>query len=371
MSDSDSINPFEAPKQATVFTEPTISDPILYEATPTIQDLNAALRPSSAIILPCMWLSLLMVIFLACSLNLIFSGLKNAGEIAILLILIFLISLVLSRLRSIFYATKTHLRLNPNATAPLTGELTSRGLKLKSKNRISWSSHDGLLYCGVKNDQLSLCHDPLGVVVRILPTRGFRNPDLARRFLESKASEVTEYNILEPLAGPNMVGEQPADAIAFNGVVTAGDLKSSPMEAMRNRIVKHQLIVMLVTAAVSLPLVALLLSWAATLMVIGAFFLLGVFVVSKLRSASKARESDLPLISIQGWLTEQEIALLHNVGQSRSGWQDFQSVGFNDACIWLQTYGGKNRFILLPRRLFSDDVLWQAAVDIAASQSTK
>ena len=90
-----------------------------------------------------------------------------------------------------------------------------------------------------------------------------------------------------------------------------------------------------------------------------------------LKSVFATNNPETPLIAIQGWLDEREIALLHNIGQSLAGWDDFKSVGVNDACIWLEPYGGRNRFVLLPRRFFASDAQWEAAAGFAASFSTK
>ena len=371
MTDLDPINPFEAPKQPTVSTDPTIGAPIKYEATPTIDDLNAALRPVSLIIQLGIFLFLMLFLLIGGLLNLTAIGLERPGEILALLPLLLLGLLIALFLYSKITAAKRHLRLNPKATAPVTGELTSKGLRLESENRVLWSSHDGLVSCKVKNRQLSLCHDPQGVAIRILPKRGFRNPELAVRYLEFQANKSSELNMLEPLTGPSMVGDQPADAIAFDGVVKASDLRTSPLETIRKRNVKRMLIWLLLLVVVVLPVIGLAFNLTAMLVTAISIFIVCFLTIRKIRSASNSNDPELPLITIQGWLSRQEIALLHNIGQSRSAWQDFRTVGVNEACIWLQAYSGQNSFILLPRRFFTDDVQWQTAVEIAASHSAK
>ena len=167
-----------------------------------------------------------------------------------------------------------------------------------------------------------------------------------------------------------MIGQQPADAIAFSGFLKAADLKTSPLETIRKRNIKRLAIWMLALTLIPLPaMTALAFEWQ-TIFIACAVILLIAFltVYSSIRSRSTFPDPEQPLISIQGWLTEQEIGLLHNVGQSRSGWHDFRQVGFNDTCIWLLTHSGKNRFILLQRRFFADDFQWQAAIELARSQ---
>ena len=373
MSDSDPVNPFAAPKQPTIVSEPTINSPIRYEATPTIDDLDSALRPISSFIFPSILMSLLVLVFFGIAHKITWDGLTRGSDIAFLLIFLFFGVLMAVHLRSKINAAKMHLRLNPTATAPLTGELTSEGLRLESENRVSWQPHAGLRFCQVKNNQLSVCHDPLGEAVKILPARGFRNPTQAIQFLESQVNHRSQpVDMLEPLSGPSMIGEPVHDAVAFGGVLKRGDLKRSPLEAIRMQKFNRSAIVLFAVNLVLLPVVFLGNDWGLMIGLGGVIFLYDLFAVTNiLRSLFYAGDSELPLIAIQGWLDEQEIALLHNIGQSLTGWQDFKSVGVNDACIWLEPYGGKNRFVLLPRRFFDSETQWEAASRIADTFSTK
>ena len=373
MTDSDSVNPFAAPRQPALRPEPTIidadpaiGDPIRYEATPTIKDLDSALRPVAAIILPVTLLSLLLFVYL---IVVVVTG----SQIVVLLFFLLCASLVGLDLFSKLYATEMHLRLNPNATAPLTGELTDDGLRLQSENRISWQPHDGLVFCQTKNSQLFLCHDPQGEAVKIIPIRGFQHPNKAIDFLEYQANKFSQpLGMLEPLNMPIKVGDPPADAIAFEGILKARDLKTSPLEVIRMGKFRRTAFLLMMINAVLLPVVFLGSSWGITMVVGGVIFLYDLIAASNiLRSFLNSSKPEVPLIAIQGWLNEQEIALLHNIGQSRAGWMDFKSVGVNDACIWLEPYGGRNRFVLMPRRFFAGDTQWQTAARIAASHSTK
>ena len=357
MTDSESVNPFEAPRQLTVSSDPALGGPMRYEATPTIDDLNAALRPVSVFIMPSLLLLLLSLPFLGGLISVIIKGpdIELVGLLAFVCLILPIVFLLYKRIQ----AAKTHLRSNPNATASLIGELTSEGFQLKSEHRVSWLAHDGLVFCKVRNNQISLCYDPQGTAVKVLPMRGFQNPGQAIRFLEFQADKFPEVDMLQPLSAPSMVGEQPADAITFGGLMKAADLKPSPLEAIRKRHVKRLLTVAFVSFAIVLTAVAFIFSLQVTLVAAASILIVSCLTIYKIRSAAHSTDPDLPLIAIQGWLNGQEIALLHNIGQSRSGWHDFRSVGFNEECIWLHVYGGQNRFVLLPRRFFANEAQWQ------------
>ena len=336
MTESDSVNPFASPKQPTISSGPTISEPILYEATPTIDDLNSALRSLPSIISTCILLSLFSFGFIATLLFSLFAtGPKGGiGIVALPFLFLFFLFYFLvigAQLYSQVNIVRKHLRINPNATTFLTGELTSEGLRLESEARISWHPHEGLTSCQTKNNQLLLCHDPQGLGVRILPVRGFSNSTQAVQLLEFQANKVSPPpNLQEPVTGPSMIGDPPAGAIVFGGVLKSGDVSKAPLEAIRKQTAKRSFI-----------------------------------------GIKKTIDPELSLIAFQGWLNETEIASLDNSGHIRVGWKDFQSVGLNDACIWLQRYGFENVFTILPRRFFNDDNQWQTAVRIAASHSTE
>ena len=374
MTDLDSVNPFEAPKYPSIASEPTIIDPIQYEATPTIEDLNSTLQPVSGMILPGIWLLLLLIVFLGGLSIVLVNGLRvNSSEILALLVLFFFITLIAWHLRSKLSATKTHLRLNPSAISPLKGELTSKGLRLESETRVSWQPHHGLRFCRIKNNQLSLCHDPQGEAIKVLPARGFRNPNQAIRFLELQADKVsTPPNLTEPLDGPSMVGAPSAGAIAFGGVVKGSDLKTSPLESLYRRRFYRVLFVLVLLNAVIIPGAFYSLNWLAAAIIGTVVFVYDLLAVVNLRrSFATYNAPEVPLIAIQGWLDERQIALLHNIGQSLAGWKDFKAIGVTEVCIWLEPYGGKNRFVILPRRFFANDTQWQTAIQIATAHLTK
>jgi len=369
MTDSDTINPFEAPKQLVVSADPTITDPIRYEATPTIVDLNSALRPVASIVTSVILLSITVFGFAAISVGIVTQGLQSGNQLFGMFASLMFGSLTALHLFSKIYAGKIHLRSQPNATEQLTGNLTSEGLLLQSENSISWQAHCGLLSCHKVNQQLVLCHDPRGVILKILPIRGFAYPSQAIQFLDFQANNVSEpLDMRDPLVGPSMIGDQPAEAIVFDGIVKAGDREHSPLATRKTGGATTRL---LIVSAIVLPVIAFVGSLMWMLIVAIALFLLRFLSILNSRSSLNSIDPELDLISIQGWLSEHEVALLHNVGQSRSGWQEFRSLGFNEACIWLQTYGGEDRFVLLPRRFFGDETQWQAAVDIVASHAAK
>jgi len=87
-------------------------------------------------------------------------------------------------------------------------------------------------------------------------------------------------------------------------------------------------------------------------------------ILKVLRRIRKFSDPETPLLVTQGWVNEQEVVLLHNIAQSRLGWEDFQKIGINESCIWLQLHG-KNLFVILPRHFFADDAQWQEAARIA------
>ena len=292
------------------------------------------------------------------------------GAIAVTCFLLFFVVLVGIQLNLQINSVKGHLRINPNATAPLTGELTNEGLRLESESRISWRPHEGLTSCQVKNNQLSLCHNPQGLGLRILPVRGFSNPTQAVQFLEFQANKVSPSpNVLEPVTRPSMVGAPPADAIAFGGILKGGDFTKSPLEAIRKLRVKRSFIVLLGIIVLLTLAFAFVFNSAIGLAVGGAVCVLVLFFM--FLRMTKTIGPEVPLIAFQGWLNEREIASLDNSGHIRYSWKDYQSVGSNDACIWLKMYGYENALIILPRHFFTDYTQWQAAVRIAASHSTK
>ena len=267
MPDSDSINPFATPRQPIISSEPTIAAPIRYEATPTIDDLNVALRPISSLIVPSMWLTMLLVPFLGGSIG-VLMGEVASGQLTFIFGLFFILFLIARHLFRKLYATKSHLRLNPTATAPMTGELTSQGLRLKSENRVSWQPHEGLKFCHVKNRQLTLCHDPQEEAVKVLPMRGFRNPDQAIHVFEFHADkESPPPNLAEPLVGPSMIGGPSVEAITFDGMIKAGDLETSPLDMLRKLNFRRSAFTLLIVNAILLPLVFFVLNWLMALLI--------------------------------------------------------------------------------------------------------
>ena len=371
MTNVDSANPFESPKQLTVPAAPLISDPIGYECTPTIDDLNTALRSMPTIVLGGIFVLILGLVFITVLANLIAGQIEDVQYWFSLIVVLLFIWFSVRSLISRIYATKAYLAFNPYALAHLSGELSKDGLLLKSQSRVSWQSHAGLEFFQNKKRQLILSYDSQGALFKILPVRGFQKPGVASRFLEHQAqNNSTVQDMCQPLTRPSMIGQQPADAIEFSGFLKAGDLKTSPLETIRRRNVKRLAIWMLVLTLIPMPLMAVLAFEWQTIFIACAAILLVIFltVYSTIRSNSVFPDPEQPLIAIQGWLTRQEIGLLHNIGQSRSGWHDFRQVGINHACIWLLAHGGRNNFVLLPRRFFANDFQWQTALEIAGGQ---
>ena len=372
MTDSNPVNPFEAPSQPSLSAGPTIDEPIRYEATPTIDDLKSALRPTYAIITNSLCLGFLMLLFLAALMGIIAGELPIRTGILLLAGISFLQIAFVFILRSKIFAIRNYLRLNPFATAPLAGELTNQGLLLRSENRLSWLSHGMITSCKVKNNQLSICHNPQGQDVRILPIRGFRKPDQAIRFLEFQANQDSPaMDILEPFTGPILVGDQPADAITFSGEVNGHDLKNSPLNAIRKRNNRRQVITALAIFGFLTTAAFFIMHWLVTL-IVGCVMLTSVIATIKnIRSSSKSIDAGTALLAVAGWLNEKEIVMLHNIGQSREGWKDFKTIGVNDDFIWLEPYGVINQLVLLPKRIFVDDAQWQTAMNIAESHLDK
>ena len=371
MTNVDSANPFESPKQLTVPSAPSIGDPIGYECTPTIDDLNAALRSRPSIVLGGIFVLILGLVFFTVLANLIAGQIEGIQYWFSLMVVLSFIWFSARRLISRIYAGKVYLAFNPHALTRLSGELSNDGLLLKSQNRVSWQSHAGLEFFQNKNRQLILSYDSQGAVFKILPVRGFQAPGVVCRFLEHQAqNNSTVRDMCQPLTRPCMIGQPPADAIEFSGFLKAGDLKTSPLETIRKHNVKRLAIWMLVLTLIPMPLMAVLAFEWQTIFIACAAILLVIFltVYTTIRSNGAFPDPEQHLIAIQGWITEGEIGLLHNIGQSRSGWHDFRQVGLNHACIWLLAHGGRNNFILLPRRFFADDFQWQAAVGIARGQ---
>ena len=373
MTDSDSVNPFEAPSQLTVSSDPTIVEPIQYVATPTVKDLNSALRSRSAIFFASILLSMLTLALVGVSIGLVDNGLKSSGKIALLIMCLYLIPLVAFHLYSTIFVAKRHLHFSQNATDQKTAELTSRGLLFKSEKGISWCPHNGLRSCVSINNQVLLSYGQPGAEVRlILPKRGFRDPTQAIRFLEFQANQPREVSIiLEPVIGPIMIGDQPAEAVAFGGILQQDDLAKSPLKATIKRNTRRNVIGLLIAAAVLLPAAIFMFDLIELLLLTGAFCVLFYLTIQNIRTTSKFFETDAPVLAFQGWLNEREVALLDNFGQSRCGWEGFRTVGLNDACIWLQVYAPENSYVVLPRRFFADDTQWRTATRIAASYSTK
>ena len=71
MNNTNSANPFASPKQLSVPSAPSIGDPIQYECTPTIDDLNIALRSTSLIVYGFIFVLILGLVFIAVVANLI------------------------------------------------------------------------------------------------------------------------------------------------------------------------------------------------------------------------------------------------------------------------------------------------------------
>ena len=301
MTDSDSINPFEAPRQPTISSELTIDEPIRYEATPTINDLNSALRSLSAIASASILLLILTFTFIGISISIVVDGLDDGKKTIVWLLCLIFTPMVAFHLYLTFHAAKRHLRLNPKATAPLTGELTNEGLLLRSENCIAWQRHESLQSCVFKNNQVCLTYGPVGHAVQVLPQRGFRNSNQAIRFLESQVDKVFEPSImLEPLVDPSMIGDPPAEAIAFGGVVQFKDIATSPLKAARKRNDRWNLIALSLLFAVLLPAAALMFSWIG-LLVVGVAFSFCIFsAVRNIRSFSKSLNTETPLTRVRG-----------------------------------------------------------------------
>jgi len=363
-------NPYESPKQLTAPVAPSIGDPIGYECTPTIDDLNAALRSMPSIVFGGIFLLILGLVALAVMANLIAGQIEGIQYWLGLLVALLFIWFSARSLIFRIYAAKVYLAFNPYALTHFSGELNKDGLLLKNEHRVSWQSHAGLEFFQNKNRQLILSYDRQGPAFKILPARGFQKPSVASRFLEYQAQNNSAApDMLQPVTGPCMIGERPADAIEFRGFLKAGDLKKSPLEAIRKRNIRQLIIWVLVLTLIPLPLMAALaFEWQTIFITCTAILLIIFFTVYSTIQSGAFPDPEQPLIAIQGWLTEQEVVLLHNIGQSRSGWQDFRQVGLNDVCIWMLAHGAKNRFVLLQRRFFADDFQWQTAVGIARGQ---
>ena len=370
MNNTNSANPFASPKQLSVPSAPSIGDPIQYECTPTIDDLNVALRSTSLIVYGFIFVLILGLVFIAVVANLISGQIEGIQYWISLVVGLALIWFSVRGLIASINAAKIYLTFNPHALTHMSGQLTKDGLLLKSQHRVSWQSHAGLEFFQNKNRQLTLSYDSQGAVFKIPPIRGFQERAVASRFLERQAQNNSSLVMRQPFTGPCMTGEQPADAIGFSGSLKASDLKTSPLETIRKRNVNRLAIWMLVLTLIPLPIMAALEFDWLTIFIACAVILLVVLltVYNTVRSSGAFPDPEQPLIAIQGWLTEQEITLLHNIGQSRSEWNDFGQVGFNDACIWLLAHGGKNRFVLLQRRFFADDFQWQTAIEFARRQ---
>jgi len=187
MNDTDSANPFESPKQLTVSSPPSLDDPIPYECTPTIDDLNAALRSIPSIVFGGIFLLTLGLVFFVGLMRFAakqFDGILYLGCLAVGLLFIWLLA---RSLIAGIHAAKVHLAFNPHALTHLSGELTKDGLLLKSEHRVNWQSHAALTFFQHKKRQLLLSHDPQGMVFKVLPVRGFQAPGIASRFLELKS----------------------------------------------------------------------------------------------------------------------------------------------------------------------------------------
>ena len=380
MADTQSVNPFEAPIQPTTGTAPFIGETIRYEATPTETDLNRALRSTSSIAFDILALSFFVLLFLVSIAGQIWIWLNSKPPnfnlvIPLLLLPVPCLVILWSLYRKLF-AAKNHLRSDPTALSHETGELTNDGMRLQNQHRTCWLPHSGLVSYQNKNNQLILSYNPQGNGKRILPGRGFSDLGLTTRLLEFHANnnmtptdtpEPDESNpFLEPLTGPCMIGEQPADAMTFGGAMKASDIKNSPLEENRKRGVTRLIIGMFLLNAALLSTIVFGLNWQSIIILGSTVLLVDVIVAwSLFQSQAVVKDPELPLFWIQGWLNEEEVAILINAGQSRSKWQSFQEIGINESCIWLQVHGGRNEFVILPRHFFADDAQWQEAARIA------
>lgn len=364
MNSADSSNPFESPKQLTVPTAPYLDTPIRYEATATVKDLNSALRAAFPIIKSCLLLSVLLFAVVITSISLATQGRISLSQLMLFICIAFFSTVIFVRIVALVNAGKTYMRWNPNATALQSGELTNQGMLLKCQDQVSWHPLESIRYCKHKKNQLVFSYDPQLAVLQVLPKRGFQNPQQAIDLFEFHAKHTSPPDMAEPFEGPIMIGDQPNDAVVFEGILKTKDVNNSPLAKLRKRSIRRAVTWILITNAFLIPLLIFSFGWEARIF-IGMFILLfNGFTFARIFRSTPS-DPEHTLLAIKGWMNEHEIGLLSNVGQGKLRWQDFYAVHANDACIWLQTYGAKDRFVLLQRRFFADDVQWQAALEMA------
>ncbi|QEG39869.1 hypothetical protein [Roseimaritima ulvae] len=360
-------NPYQPPVSS--FTDkalPQLQHALEFSGELTRSDVNLALRDRKSLIVPIGILAVASVPLLAVLALILLNsvGALGGGEgIATLAWLGALLApawlLVLFQLRSRLFPAIAFLKKHPFALGQVQGTLSTTDLTLHSERGIAWLPLTSLTQIDCRADELVLQFDPHGVTTLILPMRFFEDPVTAQQIFLFYAGKnprvpvgVVDERKLRP-PGPSMVGSPSDDAIHFSGVLTAADIRPTPLAAQHRslRIRFALLVVFFITVPILVAIYVDAFFAVVALVFLGilSYRIFRAYLVG-LKPLSDGRQ---PLINMTGWIDDQGITVQNALKQGCSYWNCFVSGGGNEQALWLRLAGNMNLYVVLPRHCFA------------------
>lgn len=369
-------NPYQPP--VSNFTDkalPQLQHALEFSGELTRNDVNLALRDRKSLIVPVVMLAIttvplvlvtaLALLSTAGALGVSEEGLSTLMWLAIMLAPAWL--LLIFQLRGRLFPAIAFLKRHPLALGPVHGTLSTTDLTIHSERGIAWLPLTSLTSIDSRASELILKFDPHGVTTLILPTRFFTDPVTASQILLFYAAHnprvpmgVIDERKLRP-PGPSMVGTAGDQAIHFSGVLTADDVRPTPLTRHHRSLLIR--CVLLVVFFISVPiLVAIYINGFFALVALVFFGMLSYRLVQAYRVGLKPlSDKKQPLINMTGWIDDRGITVLNALKQGCSYWNCFPDSGSNEQAIWLHLASSMNLYVVLPRHCFATAEDYSAA----------
>lgn len=375
-------NPYQPP--VSNFTDkalPQLQNALEFSGELTRNDVNLALRNRKALIVPIVMLAITIVPLVSIVGLVLLSttgalgngeGIATLGWLGALLAPAWI--LLLFQLRGRLFPAVSFLKKHPLALGPMHGTLSTTDLTIHSERGIAWLPLTSLTSVDSRANELILQFDPHGVTTLILPTRFFSDPVTANQILLFYAARnprvpmgVVDERKLRP-PGPSMVGTAGEHAIHFSGVLTADDLRPTPLAGQHRSLLIRCVLLVLFFIAVPI-LTAFYVHIFFALVALVFFGMLSYRLVQAyLVGLKPLSDGKQPLINMTGWIDEKGVTVMNALKQGCSYWNCFPDSGSNEQAIWLHLAGGMNLYVVLPRHCFATAEDFHAAQQrIAAS----
>ncbi len=376
-------NPYQPP--VSNFTDnalPQLQHALEFSGERTRTDINLALRDKKKLFAPIAILAVTSVPLVLLLGLLLLAAAGIAGGVRpdfqlVLLLLVLLTpawTLVIVQMQRRLFPAADYLKSHPFALGPQQGRLSATDLTIHSEQGIAWLPLTSLTKIDRRADQLVLQFDPHGVTTLILPTRFFVDPVTAEQILLFYTARnprvpmglVDERKLRPP--GPSMVGAADEQAIHFSGVLTADDIRPTPLARQHRSLLIR--CILLILFFISVPiLLALFVDAFFALVALVFFGMLSYRLIQAYRMGLKPLSNGKqPLINMTGWIDDRGVTVLNALKQGYSYWNCFTHHGANERAIWLRLAGKMNLYVVLPRHSFANDQDYQAAQQrIAAS----